>query len=113
MRFLLDENVHRGLFSFLVKLGHNVKLSPKGIRNGEVFGSAIKEERFLITRDADFLDSSLYPVSKLIGVILLRVPPGDLEAQKRAISKLLEEQASEIEGRTIVLFSDKKFEFVE
>jgi len=37
MKFLLDENVHRGLFSFLIKLGYEVKLSPKAIKNGEVF----------------------------------------------------------------------------
>ena len=43
MKFLLDENVHRGLFSFLVESGHDVKLSPKGIKNGQVLEISIKE----------------------------------------------------------------------
>jgi len=65
MKFLLDENVHKGLFSFLLKLGHDVKLSPKSIKNGEVFALALKEERLLVSRDEDFVN---YPQTEVWGV---------------------------------------------
>ena len=114
MKFLLDENVHRGLFSFLSKLGHDVKLSPKSIENGMVFELSLKEERILISRDADFLDFSSFPSSKHFGMFLMRVPPKDLEAQKRVISKLLKQfpNAEELRGKVIKLSSADDFEFL-
>lgn len=48
MNFLLDENVHNGLVLFLSKLGHDAKLTPKSVKNGEVFGLALSEQRLLI-----------------------------------------------------------------
>jgi predicted nuclease of predicted toxin-antitoxin system len=60
MKFLLDENVHRGLYFFLSKLGHDAKLTPKTIENGEVFRLSISEQRLLITRDKDTIQSSGY-----------------------------------------------------
>ena len=111
MKFLLDENVHKGLFSFLSKLGHDVKLSPKTISNGEVFKLALSEQRLLITRDADFLDNPLIS-SKHIGIWLLRIRPKDLEAQKRAVSKLLKQYSpEELEGKVIKILPDD-FEFL-
>lgn len=115
MKFLLDENVHRGLFSFLSKLGHDVKLSSKGMENSKIFDLAVKEKRLLITRDAHFSNSDVYPPSKHFGIWLVRVPPEDLEAQRRAISKLLKQfpKAEELKGKVIVLLSGEKFEFLK
>lgn len=48
-------------FSFLVGLGHDVKLVPKGIKNSKVFEMAVKEGRLIISRDENFLNDSLYP----------------------------------------------------
>ena len=107
MEFLLDENVHWGLFSFLKESGHDVKSSPKGIRNSKLFELALEERRVLITRDSDFLDKSLYPASKHFGIILLRVSAEDLELQKKAISRFLE-KVKELRGKVVVLFSDKR-----
>jgi len=114
MKFVFDENVHHGLFSFLIKLGHDVKLSPKSVTNSEVFNLAIMEERILITRDAHFSNSSLYPPSKNFGIWLLRIPPRDLEAQKKSILNLLSQfaRAEEFEGKVVIL-SPEKFEFMK
>ena len=114
MKFLLDENVHRGLLSFIAKLGHDAKLSPKGIVNGKVFELALKEESILISRDSDFTDMPEFASSKHSGIILLRVRPRDLESQKRALSKLLEEfsKADEFKGKVIKILPDESFEFL-
>ena len=111
MRFLLDENVHRGLSSFLAELGHDVKLSPKSISNGEIFRLALSEQRLLITRDADFLDN-FFVSSKHAGIWLLRIRPKDLDAQKRAISRLLKQHSpEELDGKVVKLLPDD-FEFL-
>jgi len=114
LKFLLDENVHSGLFSFLVKSGHDVKSSPKSIKNGKVFELTIEEQRILITRDADFLYTPLYPLYKHFGIILLRIPPGDLEAQKKGVSRLLKRfsKAEEYKRKVVLLHSAEKFEFL-
>ncbi|MEA3255065.1 MAG: DUF5615 family PIN-like protein [Candidatus Altiarchaeota archaeon] len=102
----MDENVHRGLFTFLSELGHDIKLSPKTISNGEVFKLALSEQRLLITRDADFLDNPFIS-SKHIGIWLLRIRPKDLESQKRAISKLLKQHSpEELRGKVVKLLQD-------
>ena len=111
MRFLFDENVHRGLYPFLSKLGHEVKLSPKGIENGDVFELALSEQRLLITRDKHFTEGR-FSSSKHFGIWLLRVPARDLETQKRTISKLLKQYSSEDpEGKVVKLVPDD-FEFL-
>ena len=56
MKFLLDENIHKGLFQFLQNEGYDVKFSPKSIDDQEVFAIAVKEKRVLLSRDADFID---------------------------------------------------------
>ncbi len=114
MKFLLDENVHHGLFRFLVKSGHDVKLSPKSIKNGMVFELAVGEERILISRDADFIDPFLYYPSRHFGIWLLRIHPRDLEAQKRATSRLLKQFSlpEEFKGKIIKILPDEEFEFL-
>lgn len=99
MKILLDENVHRGLSSFLTASGHEVKLAPKGFKNGRLFRISVEEERLLITRDSDF-SKPPYASSEHFGIILLRIPPRDLEAQKTAISEMFKSETD---------FKDKKF----
>ena len=111
MEFLFDENVHNGLFSFLSKLGHDVKLSPKGIENGEVFELALSEQRLLITRDKHFTEEQ-FTSSKHFGIWLLRIRARDLEMQKRTISKLLRlHSPEEFIDKVIKLLPDD-FEFL-
>ena len=101
MKILLDENVHRGLFSFLTELDHEVKLAPKGFKNSILFRLAADEERLLITRDSDF-SKQPYTSSKHCGIVLLRIPPKDLDAQKTAISELFESE-TEFKGKVFIL----------
>lgn len=109
MKFLLDENVHRGLSVFLIKEKHDVKLCPKGIKNGEVIQLALEGGRTLISRDSDFLKHSIFP--NHFGIIILRMKPEDLEMQKRILSRFLSKYP-DIEGKTVIIFSEDKVEFV-
>jgi predicted nuclease of predicted toxin-antitoxin system len=105
MKFLIDENVHRGLFFFLKEKGYDVKLCPKGITNGAVFRFSLDENRILITRDSDFLKNELVS-SKHSGIIILRISPEDLESQKLSVLELLK-NTDNFEGKIICLFSDR------
>ena len=106
MLFLLDENVHRGLMSFLTRLGHDVVLSPKGISNGDVFTIAVSEKRVLITHDRDFAVHS--PLVDHAGIILLRIPPKNISQQTSALKRLLTDKSlSEFfTNKLFVLFPD-------
>jgi predicted nuclease of predicted toxin-antitoxin system len=101
MRFLLDENVHRGLLSFLTSLGHDVELSPKGLSNGKVFALANSEKRVLVTHDKDFAANA--PIVNHAGIILLRILPKDIDQLKSAFKRLLTDKPSP------ELFTDKLF----
>ncbi len=111
MKFLLDENVHIGLLSFLIGLGYDIKIPQKGIRNGEILKLCIEEKRILITRDSDFLDSALYPNIKNNGVILLRIPSENLKEQEESLSRLISKNS--IEGKMIILYPKNKTEVLE
>jgi len=105
MKFLIDENVHKGLFFFLKDKGYDVKLCPKGIMNGEVFRLSLNEERALITRDSDFVKNKLFS-DKHSGIIVIRISAEDLESQKSSILKLLE-SSNDIKGKVILLSPDQ------
>jgi len=88
MKFFLDENVHKGLFFFLIKLRYDVKLCPQGIIDDEVLNLSIKENRILITRDSDFLNKE--SKNKFhSGIILIRINPGNIKDQKTAVLNLI------------------------
>jgi predicted nuclease of predicted toxin-antitoxin system len=108
MKFLIDENVHRGLFFFLKEKGYDAKLCPKGIMNGQVFRLSLSEKRILITRDSDFLKNKLFSLEHS-GIIILKISPEDIESQRQSIFRLLESTDS-LDGKIILLFSDKSEE---
>ncbi|MBI2628970.1 DUF5615 family PIN-like protein [Candidatus Pacearchaeota archaeon] len=113
MRFLLDENAHNNLLSFLKKLGHDVIFCPKGIKNGEVFKLAITKERIIISQDTDFSKPPYSSLEHHFGIILLRIPPNKVDLQKNAILNLLKKFSEyELKGRVILLISDKEFKIL-
>ncbi|MFA5856438.1 MAG: DUF5615 family PIN-like protein [Candidatus Pacearchaeota archaeon] len=105
VKFLIDENVHRGLYFFLKDLGYDVILSPKGIMNGQVFRLSLSEERILITRDSDFSKNPLLS-SKHSGIILIKISPEDIESQKSSLLKLFE-KVNNFESCIISLYKDR------
>ena len=113
MKFLLDENIHRGLFYFLDKLKYDIKLCPKGIKNGDVFKLAREEERVFISQDNDFLDLK-YTSSNHFGIILFKISSTNIEIQKEMILKLLKKYSTneQLKGKVILLKPDRTIEFL-
>ena len=110
MRFLLDENVHKGLFLFLKNSGYDAIFSPKGIDDVEVFKIAVKEKRTLLSRDSDFLDDK-FITSKHNGILLVRISARDIKSQITALSKLFSKYSS-FDNKVVKLLSKDKFEFL-
>ena len=104
MRFLLDENVHRGLTAFLVAKGHDATLSPKGLVNGRVLALAVTENRVLITHDSDF--SEKMSSDRHAGIILVKIFPKHFDQLKSSILRLLSEKGSpdSFSGKLFLLF---------
>ena len=86
VKFLLDENVHRKLETFLRLKSYDVKIAPKGFSNGKLSDLSKFEERILITNDSDF---SKFSNETAFSVILLRISQSDVESLFRAFSDLL------------------------
>ena len=108
MKFLLDENVPRGLAPFLLELNHQIKFVPKGIENGQVFKLAISKKRILITYDEDFTDWIKFPPEKHYGILLIRISPHGLEEIKNLLTAFLKEKSlKDLRGKLFTIFLEK------
>ena len=90
MRLLVDEDVDVRLISALKRLGHNVRRVPTGTQNDAVMRLARQERRTLITRDADFADTLLYPPAQSPGIIRLAIHPPWLQNLLPPLTHLLQ-----------------------
>jgi predicted nuclease of predicted toxin-antitoxin system len=102
-RFLLDENVHRGLLKFLESQGVDVCCSPKGAVNGTVAALSKKEGLVLVTNDSDF---AWYPSEKVFAIVWLRIAQDDVEGLLDSFASLLAKFKGDFEGKLIVLEKD-------
>lgn len=100
MRFLLDENVPKGIYTEMVKRGYDVVhilFLKRGLRDREIIEIANEESRMIITLDEDFIQ-----LSKLIetGVILIRK-----KFRRDEIPELVSiiEKIITLEGKIIIL----------
>src|SRR3989344_3349133 len=85
LKFLLDENVHVGLYKFLRKKSIDIVLVPKAISDEQVALISKKDKRILITKDEDFTE---YSQDAIFGVIWLRIPQSDLKVLLSSFEKL-------------------------
>jgi predicted nuclease of predicted toxin-antitoxin system len=74
-RFLVDENLGPELAPTLQNLGYNVTdtrtLKLNGRSDEDVFATAWRERRILLTQDKDFLDDRRFPKHRNPGVVVL------------------------------------------
>jgi predicted nuclease of predicted toxin-antitoxin system len=77
MKIKLDENLPSGLAISLVSLGHDVHTVGQegltGHSDHELWGTAQRESRFLITQDLDFADLRGFAPGSHHGILLLRL----------------------------------------
>ncbi len=101
-RFLLDENVPAEVGEFLKSKGLQVERVPKGTKNGKVALLARERRVVLLTRDADFSDSSLFPPREYFGIVVLRIHPPTPERLVEGASALLK-QVKDFKGKLFLV----------
>ena len=78
MKFKLDENLGRAAAEVLIEAGFDVATVSdqrlEGALDRDVIECCVREERCLVTLDAEFGNPLLYPPRRYRGIVLLRVP---------------------------------------
>ena len=103
LKFLLDENVRIELSVFLKSKGFDVRLVSKGSSDEKVASFSKREERVLVTNDADFATSGLYSEEKLFALVWLRVAQSDVEGLLDSFELFLIKFKEELKGKAVVL----------
>ncbi len=104
-KFLLDENVRIEVGKFLESKGFPAKYASKGVSNGKLEALAREERLVLLSRDSDFLNTSLFPPKESFGIVVFLIHPPTAEKLVRALSLLLEE-VKEFRGKLFVVEED-------
>jgi len=111
-RFLVDENAGVVVAKILQRSGYNAKFVEDvglcGRSDEDVFAAAWRDERVVVTHDADFLDNNRFPSHRNPGVILIR-PGSDGHDDERLIRCL--EKAVLLADRNATWFQGKKLDF--
>ena len=93
MKIKLDENMPLSLAILLRAAGHNVSTVQEENLSGEadrhVLETATKENRLLMTFDADFGDIRSYPVGSHAGVVVFRLHDQRWASLKEPTERLL------------------------
>ena len=83
-RFKLDENLPRDAEALLRKLGHDVHTvldeQLGGSPDPRVLDASQAEERILVTFDLDFSDIRVYPLTRQVGIRILRPHTQSIES---------------------------------
>jgi predicted nuclease of predicted toxin-antitoxin system len=106
MRFLFDQSADRRLAAYLRSLGHDVTVVavdyPPSIPDIEVLAIAVDEDRILVAEDFDFGELIFRHGYPHRGVILLRLPPMELETKIARLAVLLEQYSDQLRGFVVV-----------
>ncbi len=96
MRIKLDENLPLRLATPLKNLGHDVHTTREegliGHSDREIWETAQKESRFLITQDLDFSDSRQFAPGSHCGVLLVRLHSPNRRNLIERVGKLFEQE---------------------
>ena len=101
MRIFCDENILVETEACLRSIGHDVSsIREVGLLSAsdqEILAEAIRQDRVLLTYNADFSDIRLFPLGTHAGIIRLRVS----EQTAECLHPLLERALRELAGRDI------------
>ena len=82
-------------------------LGQEGVANGEVYTIAKEGYDILVTSDRHFRRPTPFPATESLGIIYVRVTPGDIQSTRFALKSFLEEHdLSEAVGRKAILRRD-------
>ena len=100
LKFLADEDVDARLIKSLSSKGIDIKYTEKGVRNSKLYSVACEESRAILTRDKDFLKTSLFQPSKLPAIVVMRVHPPAWSMLEPLVMQFLEKFSDDMKGKT-------------
>ncbi len=107
MRFLLDENVEFRLAAHLAQQGHDVTAIahdyPHALPDRDVLVLARREDRILITSDRDFGELIFRKQLPHVGVIFLRLGPGNIKVKETWLDHVITTYADTLTTTFIVV----------
>jgi predicted nuclease of predicted toxin-antitoxin system len=96
MKIKLDENLPLGLAALLKESGHDVHSAQQeglsGRPDREIWETAQKESRFLITQDLDFSDFRKFAPGAHSGILLVRLHSPSRRNLTERIGELLQQE---------------------
>jgi len=101
-KFLLDENIPKSVKRLLETEGFSAEYAPKGIVNSKLASLSKEKETALVSRDSDFLNTSIFPPEEFSGIIVFVIHPPKAEKLVRASSLLLSE-VKEFKGKLFIV----------
>jgi predicted nuclease of predicted toxin-antitoxin system len=94
VKFKLDENLSPSLLAIFAAAGHDahsvVQQALGGQPDDRVINVCSRESRALITLDLDFSNILIYPPSKYVGIVVLRLIDQAHRTVEAAIRRVLE-----------------------
>ncbi|MEK6949555.1 MAG: DUF5615 family PIN-like protein [Nanoarchaeota archaeon] len=109
-KFLLDENIPRAVKRFLEGKSFSAEYAAKGIVNGKLASLAKEKSLVLVSRDSDFLNTSIFPPKDFSGIIVFVIHPPRRKKLVAALSFLLAD-VSEFKGKLFAV-DEEGFETV-
>ena len=106
IKLLADEDIDARLVKLLLDKGIDIKYASKGIRNSELYSLACNESKALLSCDKDFLNTALFPPSRLPAIIILRVHPPEVSKLEALLLQFLEEFSDGMKGNTFAVTED-------
>lgn len=100
-RFLLDENVRKELYDWLIAKRIDVKRSPRSLANGALARFSLKERRVLVINDSDF---TRFVRESIFGVVWLRIPQDDTSTLLSSFAVLLRSGEPTLKGKLLTLW---------
>lgn len=112
MKIKLDENLPILLTNLLQELGHDVHTvhdeQLTGREDKEIWDTAQKESRFLITQDLDFSDSRRFTPGMHHGILLIRLRSPNRRNLSARISEIFRTESIEAWAGCFVVATERK-----
>jgi predicted nuclease of predicted toxin-antitoxin system len=105
MRFVVDFNVGRAVAGYLKQAGYDTSfvgdVDPR-MSDADILLWAVREQRIVVTMDADFGEMVYRSGHPHSGVIFLRMSGARREAKVRVVKWILEHHADDLSGHFCV-----------
>lgn len=112
VKFLLDENIPFAMIEFLQNKGyetkHLKKIEKGGIKNGEVYEIAEKDNSWIITRDADFKNYRKFLDYDIKGIIFFAVNDTRTPHILELMNKFLKMYSEKLLSKNLIIIEDNE-----